>query len=103
MMMNPYPADPSQQQQQPQQPQNTVGQPATMAPGQNPLSYQQAMAQALQNSGNVAASAPNLSGVMQMMQMMKKPAAAPGTPGAPVDQAAPGAAPFTYPQKMFNA
>lgn len=79
MLMNPYPTDPTQQQQQPQ---NTIGQAATMAPGQAPLSYQQAMAHALQNSGQVTSSAPNLSGVMQMMQMMKKPAA-PGAPPAP--------------------
>lgn len=100
MLMNPYPADPTQQQQQPQ---NTVGPAATMAPtNPNPLNYQQAMAQALQSSGQMASSAPNLSGVMQMMQMMKKPAAASGMPGAPVEQAASGAAPFTYPQQMFN-
>lgn len=76
-MNNPYAPDPSMQ---PQQPQNTVGPAATMAPqAPSQLGYQQAMAQALQNSGTTAASAPNLSGVMQMMQMMKKPAApAPG-------------------------
>jgi len=94
--MNPYPADPIQQQQQPQ---NTVGPAATMAPGQNPLSYQQAMAQALQNSGQVASSTPNLSGVMQMMQMMKKAAA----PQPPLPQLAPGATPSPFPQPTLSA
>lgn len=77
MLMNPYPADPSQQPQQQPPQQNTIGPAATMAPS-NPLSYQQAMAQALQSSGQASSGAPNLSGVMQMMQMMNQNKQQPG-------------------------